>query len=136
MLEQMTPLAAMLCDKAWMLLHNETGTPYWTSDHPVFLHNRIKDPYRSTLGLGCPGIEIHTPLSPRLALLIFDPVAWLPMYSVMPAQLTNVTFANAYQVSWSQRHVFASTGDFALAERMLMDTPGLGDPKRSRIRAE
>lgn len=49
MLEQMTPLAAMLCNKAWMLLPNDTGVSYWTSDHPVFMHNSSKDPYKSTL---------------------------------------------------------------------------------------
>lgn len=133
LVKQMPPLAAMLLDKAWMVMVNDTGTPFWTSDHPVFMHNRFQDPYRSTLGIACPGIEIYTPLSPRLTLLIFDPVQWLPMYSVSPALPTNINFVNAQQVAWSQRHIYASTGDFTLATQVLSQTPEFADPNRPRV---
>jgi hypothetical protein len=135
MLEHMTPLAATLCDKAWMLIPNDMGTPYWTSDHPVFMHNRFKDPYKGTLGLGVPGIEIYTPLSPSLTLLIYDPVERLPMYSVLPAIPANVTFVNEHQVSSSQRYIFANQDDFSPARRITDASPEIGDLKRPRVKA-
>jgi hypothetical protein len=60
-------LAPFVDDKAWVLLHNPTSQPYYTSDNPVALQN-TKFQGAGTLGLGVAGIEIYLPLTPRLTL--------------------------------------------------------------------
>jgi len=62
-------LVEYLIDKSWLLLSASEPSSFLTSDQPVTFSNSIhKDP--NTLGLDVEGIEIYTPLSSKLTLLI------------------------------------------------------------------
>lgn len=67
---QMLPACIDLKCKA---LINETVTPFITSDNPVCLYNPFMEKMNYPLnGLGARGAFIYFPLSPKLALLIYD----------------------------------------------------------------
>ncbi len=67
---QMLPLCIDLKSK---VLINETPVPFITSDNPVCLYNPFMEKMRYPLnGLGARGAVIYFPLSPKLALFIYD----------------------------------------------------------------
>ncbi|HXT33988.1 MAG TPA: DUF4238 domain-containing protein [Chloroflexota bacterium] len=135
LLKQTHTMARHLCNLKWALMPNPTKDPYWTSDHPVFRHNQNRDHFAATQGIASPGVEIYLPLSPWLALMMFDPAEpRLPQYSVLPAIPTNVVFVNEYQTTNSQRFIYASMNGFHLARRILAETPEIGNPMRPRVR--
>jgi hypothetical protein len=118
----------------WILLRNRTDTPYWTSDHPVNRHNDIDQSPLGNLGLLSPGIQLFFPLSPRLALFIFDPAMYttsIDKYDITDTQ--NVIFQNSLQVRWSTRHVFSVNDDFSLATDVIQKMPSVRDIKRKRF---
>lgn len=71
---QMLPACIDLKSK---VLINETATPFITSDNPVCLYNPFMEKMNCPLnGLGARGAFIYFPLSPRLALLIYDDMVY------------------------------------------------------------
>lgn len=67
---QMLPLCIDLKSK---VLINETPVPFITSDNPVCLYNPFMEKMNYPLnGLGARGTIIYFPLSPKLALFIYD----------------------------------------------------------------
>ena len=67
---QMLPLCI---DLKSILLINETAVPFITSDNPVCLYNPFMEKMNYPLnGLGARGAIIYFPLSPKLALFIYD----------------------------------------------------------------
>jgi hypothetical protein len=60
-------------DKDWLLLQTDNKHPYLIGDHPLIMHNMVKQEGRGNLGVGVEGIEIYFPLSPALALAIWCP---------------------------------------------------------------
>lgn len=67
---QMLPLCIDLKSK---VLINETPVPFITSDNPVCLYNPFMEKMNYPLnGLGARGAIIYFPLSPKLALFIYD----------------------------------------------------------------
>lgn len=67
---QMLPLCMDLKSK---VLINETPVPFITSDNPVCLYNPFMEKMNYPLnGLGARGTIIYFPLSPKLALFIYD----------------------------------------------------------------
>jgi hypothetical protein len=60
--------------KSWVLVRNATDVPFLLSDNPVALHNsQPATGLYGNLGLTSPGIEIHVPLTPRLAFNLLCP---------------------------------------------------------------
>lgn len=118
----------------WMLYINETDMPFWTSDHPVTRYNPIDLWPYGTLGLKSPGIQIHFPLAPKLAVCLCDPVQYFhePIIHTMVDE-DNVVFENSLQVLWATRHLFSNNDDFSLADQMIEEYPKLKDLKRDRI---
>ena len=118
----------------WLLFTNITNIPYLTSDNPITRHNLFRhDPY-GNMGLLCQGIELHFPLNPKLCLLTCDPAtyAWLPsIFKINDEQ--NIIHQNSLQVLQSTRHLFSNVDDFYLADRMIKDSPEVGDIHRKRI---
>jgi hypothetical protein len=115
----------------WLLLLNETDTPYWTSDHPVNRYNDINTGL-GTLGLLSRGVEIHFPLSPRLSICFCDPEASRGFPDKYSADARIVEFLNHLQVKGSTRWVFSNRSGFSLAHTMLAENPLLADVHRKR----
>ncbi|RLI09777.1 hypothetical protein DRO42_03380 [Candidatus Bathyarchaeota archaeon] len=90
-------------------------------------------PY-GNMGLMSPGIQIHFPLTPNMAICLCDPVQYShePLIQTLEDE-DNVTFENSLQVMWSTRHVFSRDDDFRLAEQMIEEHPELKNWERDRI---
>lgn len=133
--ENSVKTAEIFLNKNWTLLVNRTGTPFWTSDHPLCLQNqRDFGPFRGSLGIENQGIEIYFPLSPKYMLVLTDPEDFEGIYSKMPILDDGlVNNINSLQVSQSNRQIFSAKEDFTLAEEMIEETPELKDPNRQRM---
>ncbi len=77
--ERYAPIIAS--DYHWMLIENNTGFSYYTSDHPVMKGNSYlkslekiakQKLFGSGMGLFSKGIELHLPLNPELKLVILN----------------------------------------------------------------
>lgn len=119
----------------WIIYLNETDMPLWTSDHPVTRHNPIDLWPYGNMGLMSPGIQLHFPLTPNMAICLCDPVQYFhePLVQTLEYE-DNVIFENSLQVEWSTRHIFSRDDDFSLAEQMIEEYPELKDLERDRIR--
>jgi hypothetical protein len=126
-------VAELVLALKWVLLSNDTGQPFWTSDHPVTLFNPVDAWPRGNLGLKCEGIQAFLPISPWVMLAVCDPV----MYGAMPPSgnvtAENVVFQNHLEIRASTQYLFASTGQFTLAQEILANEPDLRDPNRRRV---
>lgn len=58
----------------WLFGVNKTNQDLWLSDHPVVRKAVIKQMRSSGRGLMSPGVRVHFPISPKLELLICDPM--------------------------------------------------------------
>ncbi len=65
--------APALIDKDWLLMQTDNKHPYLIGDHPLTMHNMVKQEGRGNLGIAVEGIELYFPLSPQLALAIWCP---------------------------------------------------------------
>lgn len=133
-MQSIPEIAEIILNMKWMLIINKTGMPYWTSDHPVSLHNDINLYPYGNLGLTSKGIQIYFPLTPKISLCICDPVR----YKILPNKHEakdeqNIIFQNHLQVKWSTRHLFSINSDFSLAEKMVKENSYLKDISRKRV---
>jgi len=126
-----TPMFAnILQEMKWILVLNQTGKAYWSSDHPLTRYN----PHESgDLGLLSSGIQVYFPLNPYLLLIICDPREYATADSEIMADVRDVDFYNKGQVIYSRRHLFSIDNDFDLARRMILMHPTLGDLDRPRV---
>lgn len=126
-------IASILIEMKWILVRNQTANPFWTSDNPICRYNPLKNPYKSTLGLKCQGIQLFFPLSPIYLLLICDPIGYKNESSEMEANLMNIDFYNNAQAIYSQRFLFSNNNNFSLATDIISESPKLANPKNPRI---
>jgi len=119
--------------KNWVLLHNETRALFYTSDTPITIRNPQRGRRTPDLYVTSKGVEIHFPLSPRLALVMYNQGEYRDEEFDIMAGPVDVEALNRQQVRWSQRYVFSATNDFALADRMVDTEPELGNPHRQRL---
>ena len=126
-------LVDILLRMKWCLYENNTGMPFWTSDHPLSRFNPIDLRPYGNLGLLCRGIEISFPLSPQLGLSFCDPdnYRFNPEKSVCKED--NVLFYNTIQLRSSTRHVFSIDNDFSIAKKWLNEHPDFRNIERKRI---
>jgi hypothetical protein len=132
--EDLVELSMLIGSMRWVLLVNQTDIPFWTSDHPVVLHNRLIATDRGTLGLTCRGIELYCPLTPKLCLFLCDPLdnVRFPRDLTVTCEST-VNFQNDLQVAWSTRHIFSSEENFSRANQIIDMYPHLGDLDKPRF---
>jgi hypothetical protein len=129
--------AALLLEMKWILLINETGSPFWCSDNPFTYSNVFCYDEYDGLGFERLGSQTHFPLNPRLSLEIVDPVTYVGYPNhVIADGLENVVFNNHLQVKNSRRHIFSPTDDFTLAERMMQKNRGLRNIDENRFKTE
>jgi Protein of unknown function (DUF4238) len=142
--------------KSWLLYTTSHKHAFYISDSPVVMHNTVnQNPYRGTLGLAVPGIEIYLPLSGTLCLGFLCPTIesmirdgedrakrlgapisfqkWTKAFDgdeTLALDPDNVTHHNSLQVINGERYVFSSNGDFALVHEMLRSNPELKNGAR------
>ncbi|WP_040447153.1 DUF4238 domain-containing protein [Eubacterium ventriosum] len=130
--ENITKLALVFRDKYWMVLINETGMPFYTSDNPVVRYGHC-----GQMGYGSRGIEIAFPINSRLILVLRDR-DYFSTDGVLHKHFCkideeNVIFYNALQVQQSYRYVFCKEEKFDLANDILKKEPELSDINRNRF---
>ncbi len=132
--ERWEQVAAGLINKIWMLAVNDTGKPFYTSDHPVVRRANLPDDKTGGIGLNSPGVEFFMPLSPKYGLLMLERNFFR---SYWPCDRGRALFTqeqaevfNRLQVEQSHRHVFSSTDDFTTAEKVCVECPAACAPNR------
>ncbi len=122
----------------WILAVNNTKLPFWTSDNPITRYNPVapSHPFKGNLGLLNVGIQVHFPLTPRLSLLLCDPIAYCHFSDTVNVELENVVFHNELQVDWSTRFLFSSDDDFSLARARIEKHPEAGRIGRQRVKTD
>lgn len=127
--------AAILASMKWMISHNRTGKPLWTSDNPVFNYNFEEPigPMFSNLGLLCQGIQVHFPLSHEYALMMCDPERFSALPPYFQMEEDNVVWRNCGQVMNSTRYLFGPSEDFEMADRYLTEHPEYRNPNRALV---
>src|SRR2546427_11648813 len=133
LVQDVPKFVAIMAQMKWVLMQNRTSMPFWTSDHPVNRFNPVVHKPYGSLGLVKTGINIYFPLSPSLVLCLCDPI----FYRMLPdkVDVTNeaeATFQHHLQETYSTRHLFSPTNDFALAKKMISENADLGDVTRKR----
>jgi hypothetical protein len=140
-IRQAIPNAKILMGKAWILQQSPENAPFWISDNPVVLFNRLNQRH---LTLESPGISIYLPVSSKFSLCFLCP-SWIAPgrvitddekrlanaartgspYMLLPE---NVKDQNSLQVQCSSTFVISSVDDFSLARQMIEKNPGLKEP--------
>lgn len=131
-------IAEHFLDLRWVLIGNESGQPFWTSDHPIVRHNSNDFGPYGNLGLKNRGIQVYFPLSPELSLGFVDPETFedVPTHLKLDNNdngLEHVTFQNSLQLRESTRHVISNRSDFTLADDYLDEYPEAGNIDRDRV---
>lgn len=134
-LRQQLPI--ILASHIWLLYKNETGMPFFASDHPVARKPHIIASVPSFIGSGQKGIEIAFPLSPKYLLRLcershFHELEQNENKMQIIADLKDISYYNSLQVQSSSRFVYSCRSDFGLAEEMIIANKALGDPDRDR----
>ncbi len=144
LLRDVPDFARILRQKVWTLSEAPAELSYVIGDNPVSRHNMIDRGPRGNLGLKNDGIELYTPLSPKLTLHMICPklataALYTPeltnVYSYAIAnnrpirmKAENVEFMNSLQVIWAERFVFARNRDnLEMPLDMLKTNPELRD---------
>ena len=130
-------MMAPLIERIWCVGVNKTGHPLYTSDNPVVKYAHVDPPPGMVFGIGSEGVEVALPLTPEIVLMLWDGKAFPQMarFEGKRMMLTDddITYYNWLQVSASERQVFSSMHDFALAEKICQERPHLRDPKRQQV---
>jgi len=128
LMDRANAFAESLLRMKWILLVNETQSPFWYSDNPFTLSNVLPFDPHDGQGFERPGSQTHFPLNPSLVLSIVDPRCYPQYPTVVPVrELKNVIFNNHLQVKSAERFLFSRDDEFALARRMIANRPSLRD---------
>ena len=126
--------ANVLLNMKWILLTNKTSKLFWISDNPIFKYNPDQSDFQGNLGLMCAGIQLHIPISPRLAIIICDPIGYADQPSdLATTDIDNIDFNNSGQTLQAKQYIFSADNDFELAQKMIDQNPNLSNPNRPRV---
>jgi hypothetical protein len=147
-------VASALSRFIWVLARNDSGLPFYTSDHPVVLrvhahdHGGDQDEEQDHgHGHRCihiwqfpqPGTELLFPLSPSIMFYAYERDHWKKLEHVdgysSPVKFTKdlVDGDNQAQVGHSRRFVFCDQDAFELARAFCSEHAVVRDPNRSRF---
>ncbi len=130
-------IAEALYLRSWILLQCGAGEVLYTSDHPVVAHSGFSSNAYGRGGLLSRASEVSIPLNSKYALLLVDPEfypASAAQQGTIQAMLTEtVTYQNHLQVRYAYRQVYCEVNDFSLAEKMVNESPALGNPQFQRV---
>jgi hypothetical protein len=108
-------IGSSLADLADVLVINESGLEFVTSDIGVSFHNEWGLPVQGvgTLGFACSGLQLFFPLSPRHLLVKYDAAIYAPPRpTVHVRSRDSVRTVNKLQCAYAERHIYFS-GDGA-----------------------
>jgi hypothetical protein len=131
-------MARVLESHFWVIGINQTGRPFYTSDHPVVRRANIAGD--GMVGADKPGVEFVFPLSSNHILLILERsyfASWRKHDSrsvvLSPEQVDDY---NRLQVMRSSQRLYCISADFDLAKRTCAEDPIVRDPDRPRVKVE
>jgi hypothetical protein len=138
--EAVLPMAESLLQHLWVIGRNDTGHPFYTSDHPVVRRGNRKEGGIPQVGANDPGVEFVFPLSSRHILLIMERghfASWQPQdLRAVPLTGEQVNDYNRLQVLKSSQKLYCETDDFDLARAVCREQPEVRDPNRPRARVD
>ncbi|WP_226557785.1 DUF4238 domain-containing protein [Salipiger thiooxidans] len=118
-------LTPMLYDLRQVLIINRTGTPFVISDHPATWTNwfcRFNYPHHSGFGFSRSGLQLMMPISPSLAVGMFD-------VGVYDVQDTNGQIELRHE-----KHVYAiNTLQWLQADKVLYCPPGFSEADAKKL---
>lgn len=133
-LKDFPSFAATIAQMKFVLMKNVTKIPFWTSDNPVALQNEYDQAPFGNLGITSKGIEMWTPINPKLALVTCDPTMFGIFPDVVEVNDDQIIIRNNWlQIISSTRFLMSDTEDFHMAHEMLESDKELRNPKRKRV---
>lgn len=93
--------AVLLHDLKPVLIRNDSGIPFVTSDSPVVAFNQWAQDvkHRGVLGTLCAGLQLFLPLSPKLMLLLYDDGVYTSSSKIRLLRDSSAQALNALQLS-------------------------------------
>lgn len=136
--QDLLKMMVALCNHIWIIGHNRTDIPFYTSDNPIVKHAHISNSYMSYGGIASKGIEIAYPLTPELILIMLEREyhKCLETYenNVMPLDdVEAIDYYNSLQMYQSYRQVFCNKDCFNFAKEYCKKYPQCTDINRPRI---
>lgn len=124
----------------WILGKSNTKFEFYTSDHPIFIHNpdRKEVPLQ---GYGqyayySRGVRIYYPISPELCIIIYDGETY-PNAKKLGTRIwidrDELDWINTQIIAEAYRWVYSKRRDFQFIKDCLKKFPLLRDPFRNRI---
>jgi len=128
-----TSFANVVVHMKFVTLKNKTNIPFWTSDNPIAIDNKIEQSFYSGNGIVTEGIELHIPITSKLSILVCDPIT----FETKPALINIKTEKDINRENWLQifsstRFLFSDTNSFHKSKEMLDENPDLKNPDRKR----
>ncbi len=108
----------------WILAVNNTNKEFFTSDKPISTRPHIIDKYVPKTGLMSEGVEVFYPISPKIMLIMFDPVyhhniSKLNRHYFFINDSKDIDSYNVLSSIFANRCIFSSSGDFSIIDQML-----------------
>ena len=132
--ENLATIAEGFYNLTWVVLLNQTSSPFVTSDNPICRRAHVTHPFLSMAGLNSPGVEVFFPLSPDVLLLMYD--GEYHKYKSghdralrKVVLLDNIDYYNSCEFFNSNRWTISSENDFSLIEKLVAKNPELLDKK-------
>jgi hypothetical protein len=126
----------------WVFGKNDSGIPFYTSDHPVSIVSHPRGGQRQCLHafqFPAPAVEISLPLSPTLMFYAYDRVRWAQLEPfdgcASPVIFTPelVQADNYPRIGHSRRFVYCDRDEFAFARAFCAEHPQIADIDRVRF---
>lgn len=121
----------------WIILINNTNIPFLTTDNPVAKKNNLENIY--SYGFASKGIEIYYPISPKYAILIWEPSYFKEIapdlfnQTILKIKESNVIHNNDLLIQSATCQIYSNINDFTWVEKRVNDTPSIANKKRPRI---
>jgi hypothetical protein len=138
--ESIKRCSTKVADCIWIFAYNDSGQPFYTSDHPALIKSSDHKMWMLGPRLFEPGMYIVFPLTPQWILYCKDRQFWHKLtkfdQSVSPVRFTKdmVNHENSGQVGMCNRFVFSNSPDFSFAREYCNLAPGVVDNKRDRFK--
>ncbi|HEC41064.1 MAG TPA: DUF4238 domain-containing protein, partial [bacterium] len=124
----------------WVLLEDKLKREFFTSDHPVYVHNPPIEDKNVIRGYGmssytAESVEIFFPLTPRLCLLLFDKVNsdYKNIGLIRQVNQGELDWINTQVIAMAHRTIFTKKNDFQFVRDCVKKHPELKDPNRMRL---
>ena len=123
-----------LLNHYWVLVLNETSSPFFTSDNPLAKCPHKYDGLMSYSGIGSVGIELFFPLSPKIAIGMYEKSYHTEMrpYDRRFLKIITPYFIDIYNINMmrcSIRSVISPNDDFAAITSAIKKDPRLAERK-------